>query len=175
MTSLHPARHNSARKAGKTAALLVLIALVTVATAWGFQLIGGYLPCALCYQQRWAWYAIIPLGFVLAVIAEWRPAASTLVRVGLFLAGLILLAGAGLAAYHAGIEWGFWPGPKSCAGSDGLSGGLPDLDNIVLVRCGEVQWQFAGLSFAGWNGVISLAASVIAFSGAFSSARGKSA
>ena len=43
---------------------------------------------------------------------------------------------------------------------------LPDLNNMTVVRCDEVQWRFMGLSFAGWNFVISLIAALIAFRGA---------
>jgi disulfide bond formation protein DsbB len=82
---------------------------------------------------------------------------------GLLLIGLIMLAGAALAAYHVGIEWNWWEGPQSCAASGGLSGGLPDLSNTRLVRCDEAPWRFLGLSFAGWNMVVSVALAGLAF------------
>ena len=39
-----------------------------------------------------------------------------LVVSGLGVLALVLLFGAGLAAYHAGIEWKWWPGPQDCSG-----------------------------------------------------------
>ena len=38
-------------------AVLVLSA-ATVVAAWVFQIAGGYVPCPLCLQQRWAYYAV---------------------------------------------------------------------------------------------------------------------
>jgi len=40
-------------KYSSPAALIILaITLATIAGAWAFQLIGGYIPCPLCLQQR---------------------------------------------------------------------------------------------------------------------------
>ena len=85
---------------------------------------------------------------------------------GLALSALAMFANAGLGLYHAGIEWKWWPGPRSCVGGAGLSGGLPDLATAVAIACDEAQWRFLGLSFAGWNVVISLAIAAIAIRGA---------
>lgn len=146
--------------------MVLLISVAVLASAWSFQIFGGYQPCPLCLQQRWAWYAVAPFCFLLAVLAEAMHRAGGLVRFGLIIAGLCLLAGAALAGYHTGVEWGWWEGPQSCSGGGGLSGGLPDLNNVTLVRCDDVQWTFAGLSFAGWNTVISFITALIAFNGA---------
>ena len=40
------------------------------------------------------------------------------------------------------------------------------LDNIVVVRCDEVQWRFLGLSLAGWNALDSLGLTAVAAWGA---------
>ncbi len=141
-----------------------VISLATILGALGFELIGGYWPCPLCLMQRWAYYAVVPLSLVLLFAAG--PDRQQLVRWGLVLCGLIALANAGLGAYHSGIEWKFWPGPASCAGGTGLSGGLPDLSKAHAVSCDDAQWRFAGLSFAGWNVVVSLIIAGAAFRGA---------
>ena len=45
------------------AALLVLVvALATIAGAWGFELIGKYQPCALCLQERVPYYIGVPIA-----------------------------------------------------------------------------------------------------------------
>jgi len=74
---------------------------------------------------------------------------------------------AAIGAYHAGVEWGFWPGPSSCSGNGaGLSGmdgaSLLSTDGpTTLIMCDEIVWQLAGLSMAGWNAVISFALMIL--------------
>ena len=142
---------------------ILLIGLLTIASAWGFQIFGGYAPCPLCLQQRWPYYAAIPIALALL----WQGGRPPVVlRAGLLLIALIMLAGAALALYHAGIEWRWWSGPATCAVAGGLSGGLPDLAGARVIRCDEAPWRFLGLSFAGWNLVISLLLAAIALTGA---------
>ena len=62
----------------------------------------------------------------------------------------------------SGVEWHFWAGPSGCSGGAGdlaTSAGslLGALEEIKVVRCDEAPWRLFGLSFAGWNMVISLA------------------
>jgi disulfide bond formation protein DsbB len=93
---------------------------------------------------------------------------------GLAVAGLCVivlaaLANAVLGGYHAGVEWGFWPGPTDCSGTPDFSRGgslLIKLENVQVVRCDEVQWRFLGLSLAGYNVLISLALAGLAAWGA---------
>ena len=63
-----------------------------------------------------------------------------------------MLWNAGLGAYHAGIEWKFWPGPAECSGpvDEPRSGGDADgqLQNVNVVRCDEAAWRFLGISLA---------------------------
>ncbi|MEM1200038.1 MAG: disulfide bond formation protein B [Pseudomonadota bacterium] len=143
------------------------ITAATIASAWGFQLIGGYIPCPLCLQQRWPYYVVIPLALFLFIFSRIKGTIG-LVRLGMLVCGLIMLVSAGMGGHHAGVEWGWWEGPAACAGGAGLSSDtvLPDLSNMTVVRCDEVQWRFLGLSFAGWNFVISLITALIAFRGA---------
>lgn len=149
------------------ALIVFVVATSTIVAAWGFELIGGYIPCPLCLQQRWPYYAVIPLSLLILLISR-AGAAAGFARIGLVLCGVIMLRSAWLGAEHAGVEWGWWPGPSECASGAGLSSDtiLPDLDNPVIVRCDEVQWRLLGLSFAGWNFVVSLITAIIAFSGA---------
>jgi disulfide bond formation protein DsbB len=141
------------------------ITTATIVTAWGFQL-AGYLPCPLCLQQRWAYYSVVLLSGLLLGLLLASPRQGGLVRRGLLLVALIMTAGGMLAAYHAGVEWKWWPGPTTCDFGGGLSGGLPDLDTARAISCDDPQWRFFGLSFAGWNVVISLAVVGLALWGA---------
>lgn len=140
------------------ATLLVLLgALAAILAALGFQHLGGYAPCALCLQQRYAYYVGIPLAvvaFVLFRAGKPGPAAAVLA-----LCGLGFFFNAGLGAYHSGVEWKWWPGPESCGGGDlsAISGNLLEaLKTAKPVSCNDAPWRFLGLSFAGWNTLISL-------------------
>ena len=138
--------------------LVLLAAVATIVTAWAFQLLGGYVPCPLCLQQRWPYYIVIMLGILMLVFGS-SPRRH---RAALYVIALLMLIGAGMGTYHAGVEWKFWPGPTTCATGGGLSGGLPDLATARVIACDEAQWRLLGLSFAGWNVVISLALAAFA-------------
>jgi len=143
-----------------TAALLAAgVAAVTLAGAWYMQLVWGLQPCELCLKQRWAYYAIVPLGVVIALVAR-GGAPRPLLLAGLGLIVLAALGNAGLGVYHSGVEWGFWPGPTECTGPIGNLGSagtlLDRLDSVKVVRCDEVQFRFLGLSLAGYSVLISL-------------------
>jgi len=52
-------------------------------------------------------------------------------------------------------------------GSSGGSGDLlSQIDKIHVVSCTEASWRFLGLSFAGWNAVVSLLIVLVALWGA---------
>ena len=157
------------------AALAVLvIAAATIAGAWYFQLVLGLQPCPLCLEQRYAYYLAIPLAALIALAAGQNAPRSLLVA-GLAILALAALANAVLGAYHAGVEWKFWPGPSDCTGpvgNLGSAGSLLDrLDTTKVVMCDEVQWTFLGLSLAGYNVLISLLMAAIAMWGVMRSAK----
>ena len=150
------------------AALVVLvIAFATIAGAWIFQF-AGYLPCELCLKQRWAYYVGVPFALLVAG-AAWRGPKGA-AHYGLVLLALLFLGSAVFGAYHAGVEWGFWPGPTDCTGSLQKAGSVQDFMNQLqttqVVRCDAVAIRILGLSLAGWNAVISLFMATIAMIGA---------
>jgi len=158
-----------------TAALLAaLIAAATLAGAWYMQLVWGLQPCELCLKQRTAYYAIVPVGLLIALAAS-RGAPRPLLTLGLALIALAALGNAGLGVYHAGVEWGFWQGPTECTGPVGnlCSAGslLERLDSVKVVRCDEVQYRFLGLSLAGYSVLISLLMASVAAWGISRSSR----
>jgi disulfide bond formation protein DsbB len=139
-----------------TRALWIAAASVAIlAAVWVFQLF-GYAPCELCLTQRYAFYAAIPLALLTALISR---SAHGLARAGFALLALVFAANTVLAAYHAGVEYHWWPGPTACTGD--LTGSLNvndlvnTLNSVKVVRCDEVQLRIAGLSLAGWNVVAS--------------------
>lgn len=151
-------------------AVVTVAGLVTIATAWGFELIGGFIPCALCLQERVPYYIGIPLAFA-ALLAALAGAKPTVVRMLLVIAGLIFAYGAFLGIYHAGAEWGWWLGPADCGGNAGGVANVDDLlsqlDTIRVVSCTEASWRLFGLSFAGWNAVASIFLVAVSMWGAF--------
>ncbi|MGE0005503.1 MAG: disulfide bond formation protein B [Parvibaculaceae bacterium] len=137
-----------------------IVSLLTIIGAFLFQW-AGYEPCPLCLQQRWAYYAVIPLSLVFTGIARSN---AGIARWGLLLIALILVANSVFGIYHAGAEWKFWPGPDTCGGT--LGEGLPNLTNDPVVRCDEAAIRILGLSLAGWNAVICAALAAVALKGA---------
>lgn len=139
----------------------VLVAAAMLATAHAFETFGGYAPCTLCLRQREVYWAILGVGSAFMVLVRmpggprWREATC-------WVLSLMFLVGCGVAVYHAGAEWKFWPGPQACS-SGGGAVNAADLSAFLegaKVRppaCDEAPWVFAGLSMAGWNAVVSLA------------------
>lgn len=142
----------------KAGAVALLLAGATILGALAFEHIGGYPPCPLCLDQRYAYYAGIPVLFAALVVlsageARWAAALFALTA-------LAFLANTCLGTYHAGAEWGFWPGPDSCTGAQAITtnaGGLLDsLQTTNVIRCDEAALRIMGISLAGWNAVVSL-------------------
>ena len=154
----------------KRAGIAVLaFAVLAIGGAWYSQLVWGLAPCELCLLQRWPYYIGVPLAAVTAALA-FRAEPSKLVALLFSLLALIFLVSAGLAAYHAGVEWGFWPGPSTCTGQYVAPASTDDflksLDAGAPVRCDEAAIRILGLSLAGWNVLASLAVAGIAALGA---------
>jgi disulfide bond formation protein DsbB len=133
-----------------------------ILAALGYEHIGGYVPCPLCLQQRYAYYGGIP---ALAAALILLRAGHTLPAAVIFgLVGAAFVVNAGLGIYQAGAEWKLWE-LSSCS----ASGALPefDINKLDVGRapvCGVANWRFLGLSFAGWNAVVSAALALGAFS-----------
>jgi disulfide bond formation protein DsbB len=153
---------------------LALGMAVVVGTALGFQYIGGYIPCALCLLQRQPYYYAIPIA-ILGALASLFGLPNWIGRALLLAAGMLMVVGAGMGVYHAGVEWHFWPGPATCstsAGSMTQSAGdlLTQLNTITGPSCTDAALRVLGLSFAGWNVIASLVLAAFAFIGVRKSA-----
>jgi len=157
----------AARSRGPAALAALAVALIgaaTIAGAWFFELVLDIRPCPLCLEQRYAYYLAIPLAVVLALAAPRAPRRALVL--GFVVITIAMLINAGLGAYHAGVEWGWWPGPTACSGTAADLGDaaslLDRLESARVIRCDAVQWRFMGLSLAGYNVLISLAMAAIA-------------
>lgn len=127
------------------------ISALLLAAVLAFQHLGGYAPCPLCVWQRWPHVLAIALALLILAL-PWRFLAA--------LAALAMLGNAALAAWHVGVERGWWSGPSTCTAGD-VQGRSPEqlLDDILtapIVRCDEVSWSLLGLSMAGWNALACL-------------------
>ena len=136
-------------------ALIVAASAAALAAAFGFQYLGGLDPCVLCVYQRYPYGATILLGLAAFVAPPGRPRAMVL-----WLAAMAFLVGAGIAAFHVGVEQQWWAGLEACAG--GASGAPQNLNALMNslgrppARCDEVAWSLFGISMAGYNFLIAL-------------------
>ena len=138
---------------------------LVVSSALGFEHIGGYAPCALCLTQRNPYY----IGIVIALLgggAFWIWRAPVIIRITLALLFCALAITAGYGVYHAGVEWGFWPGPSACGagltGESDASDLLSSLSKSKAPSCDEAAGRFLGISFAGWNVIAATVLAIIA-------------
>jgi len=119
----------------------------------------GVAPCELCLWQRWAHFAalLLALGALAEQDRRW-------LHIGLLgLCGAALLAGAGLAGFHIGVEQHWWAGTDQCGdplSASGAAQSVEELKNRLMtapvVRCDQVAWSLLGISLAGYNLLISL-------------------
>ena len=141
--------------------LLVLFGMCAVIlSALAFQHIGGYIPCKLCLEQREPWYIGIPVLMIACLSLVFKGPAC-LTRGMLAFGGLIMLYSFVLGVNHSGVEWGFWEGPGDCRVVEGgLATNTTDLYNqlneTVGPSCTDASLRVLGLSFAGWNAVMSI-------------------
>lgn len=136
----------------------LLLAAAGLIGAWIFQYGLGYQPCKLCMLQRWPYYVGLPLGLVGLVLLGIGQRGAGQVMLGLF--ALAFAIGAGISVYHAGVEWKFWEGPTDCSGAlNAMPASVGDLRKSLattkVIRCDEAPLRILGLSFAGWNVVLS--------------------
>jgi disulfide bond formation protein DsbB len=153
---------------------VLLVAGAAILAALGFEHIGGYQPCALCLMQRTPYYLGIPVAAGAVAAARLQAPRPWLLALFGVLAALFLY-NAGLAAYHAGVEWRFWEGPASCAPSVAIGSAADMLNQLETTRapsCTDATWRLAGLSFAGWNVLISAALAGLALLGFRTALRG---
>ncbi|ALL13761.1 disulfide bond formation protein B [Caulobacter henricii] len=155
-----PVRATIIAKALDAWPLVALVASASLlATAHAFETFGKLYPCTLCLKQREVLWVAGTVALV-ALAARYSPWAAKLRQPFDLLLAAVFLYAAGLAAFHAGVEWKWWPGPTTCSGGTVAAAG--DLvamlkgDKIKPPACDKAAWVFLGLSMAGWNALISL-------------------
>jgi disulfide bond formation protein DsbB len=141
-------------------AIALVSAAAMLAIAHGFETFGHLAPCTLCYYQRDVYWWALPIAAVGLVVSR-TPMARLAPLFGWLLAATFLV-GMGIAVWHSGAEWKWWPGPKACSSGGASHVNLADLNalmqgaKVAAPHCDEAAWRFLGLSMAGWNALISL-------------------
>jgi disulfide bond formation protein DsbB len=136
-----------------------LLALGFSVAALSGALIGehvfGLKPCILCIYQR------VPFAIIIALsLLAMLPGLAKFRRLITALFGLLFLAGAGIAAFHTGVERKWWQGTSGC----GATGNAQTVEELLrqieaapVVRCDTIPWELFGLSMANYNLFYSLA------------------
>ncbi|MDZ4762820.1 MAG: disulfide bond formation protein B [Alphaproteobacteria bacterium] len=158
-------------------AVALLASAAMLATAHAFERFLYLAPCPLCYNQRQIFWAAGAIALV-AVLAAWRAAPQRVLYALNVLLGIVFLAGAGIAAYHALVEWGVLPAPPTCAtGAVELGGDLWSQlgERQAVPSCAEAKWRLLGLSMAGWNVLVSVALACLSLVAAFRPVRADTA
>jgi disulfide bond formation protein DsbB len=139
-----------------------VISALMLAIAHGFETFGHLSPCELCLHQREGYWVELWVSLIGYGVARWR---YSLAKALLLLVALVFLGETVLAAYHAGVEWKWWPGPAVCTGTHSKVS-VADMTALLsgakqhIVQCDEAAWRLLGLSMAGWNALIALALTV---------------
>jgi disulfide bond formation protein DsbB len=141
----------------KATLLAFLLGLAAILGALGSQFIGGLVPCELCLEQRLAYYWGLPVLALILVL--WNRIPLRVWYVAMAIATAIFIWGTYMGAFHAGVEWGFWPGPTACTGLGNPDLSFGDLSGEIeaVIPCDHVQFRFLGISLAGYNALMSLA------------------
>ncbi|MBN9142711.1 MULTISPECIES: disulfide bond formation protein B [unclassified Novosphingobium] len=143
---------------GKANLVALAVPLALLGGAYGFQYIGGLVPCEMCWWQRYAHFAALGLAVAAFVLP--------VKRLFVALSGLALAAASAIGGYHAGVEYGWWKGLTECTTTVSFSNGGDPLAAIMaapVIRCDVVQWKLMGISMAGYDFLISGAAALVVF------------
>ena len=140
-------------------ALAFAVPAALLAGAYGSQYLGGLAPCEMCYWQRYAHLAGLAFA-ILALLAGQLPDRG---RSLVWLAALGIFASGAIGFYHAGVELGYFEGFTQCTATAGGSAEdlLASILRQPLIRCDQVQWDFLGISMAGWNAILSLSSALV--------------
>lgn len=138
-----------------TAAILVL-SIVVIGAALFSQYGMGLVPCELCLLQRWPWYVAIALSALLLPLLRTGHG-----RAAALLFAIVFVVSSGFATYHVGVEQHIFAGPDACTapalgGSHSPEELLARLQKTPVIRCDVPQWEFLGVSLAGFNLIASV-------------------
>lgn len=135
----------------------LLLAALVMQFAFGLE------PCTLCVYQRWPYLAAVVFGLI--------GARGTSPRWMLVLCAVSFATTGGIAAYHSGVEQGWFTLAASC-------GGVSEANSIEELRaqllantgpaCDVVTFAVLGLSLSSWNALVAGALTLLSLFAALS-------
>ncbi len=145
------------------AILVALLAAAAPLFARASESLWGLAPCELCLWQRAPYWGALGLALGAAALPRAR-------RPLLLAAGLAALASAGIAAFHLGVEWRWWPSPLAGCQAPRVDAAQSLDDMMAALRplptkpCDEPAFLIPGLplSMAGMNLIYGLAVAALA-------------
>ena len=133
-----------------------VLATVFISQSFGFH------PCKLCIWQRWPYTVAGVLSLLLIFAAKNKNITTTL----LLLLVLTFLGGAGIALFHAGVEYGWWEFHSDCtsdlAKATSAEDFLERLKAAPVVRCDERVPFLFGMTMAFYNTLLSCGLTILA-------------
>ena len=144
--------------------LILLVTVAILSSAYSAQYIGGLRPCILCLYERIPWFIAGGLMLITILMQFSGPARRGI----LLITALVLLAGAGLAGYHVGVEQGIFQPPTTCSATttpSTLNELKALLETSMAPRCDEISWELFGISLPGYNAIACFAMAIAALFG----------
>ena len=139
----------------KARALALLVPTSLMVGALGSQYIGGLYPCEMCHWQRWPHDAAIVVA-----LFSFGTRRDGVARLLVGLAALAIFISGAIGVFHAGVEYGWWPGITTCA-TTASGTTLEAILNAPIIRCDTPQWTLLGISLAGFNALFSIGTALV--------------
>ena len=155
--TLTPARNDPPLAA---AAIVALVGLATIGGFFFFEYGMGLPPCPLCLEQRNAYYVCVPLAALLWLGAG-HGASRKVMMLGFIVIAPAMLWNTGLVRLSRRRRMEVLAGPASNAPGRSTVSARPATCSRAakhsFPRCDEAAWRFLGISFAGYDVLVSLA------------------
>ena len=139
----------AARRWANLAGVGIVVALLGY--AFFAQYVQGYVPCPLCWFQR---FAMVPVAAVFLVAGLHAPRGWG-ARVYAVLGALAALLGASISGWHIYIQYA--PNPPRCSAPFEILWANRDSAFAFVQRvfleageCADIDWSFLGLSMPTW-------------------------
>jgi disulfide bond formation protein DsbB len=130
-------------------------------------------PCLLCLYQRVPFFIIAALALVSLLFKPGQMRATLYA-----LCVVAFAANAGLAFYHAGVEYRIFHNIFSCATKSSLFAKVPnsiediarqltgDQSRLAIARCDDAPFRILGLSPSGWTAIYCIVCLIVGSMGA---------
>tara|TARA_Y100001960_G_scaffold123057_1_gene131245 strand:+ start:36 stop:533 length:498 start_codon:yes stop_codon:yes gene_type:complete len=137
--------------------ITLIISLIVIVIVLIAEFYFSLLPCELCVYQRFP-YIVVIIFAALAIGSGFYDKQ----KIALLFASIFLVSSF-LAFYHSGVEYGLWSygGCAKQALPETLEKFHSSLAHPMPKSCNEIEWTIFNLSISIYNGVLSLALSII--------------